>query len=362
MGETFPHIFAAPGTYVQGAGALAAIGPHLARLGKRAIGVVDPVVRGQVEPALSAACQSENIAWRIEPFPGECTEAALDWLVAAVRDWRPEMAIAAGGGKALDTGKLLAEALGIPAVMAPTIASTDAPTSRVAVLYNDDHAQVRVVRLRANPALVLVDTAIIAKAPIRFLVAGMGDALATWPEARTCAANAGRTPVGGRPSSAALALAELCYRTVLAQGRRAQEDAAAGRVTAAVEAVVEANILLSGLGFESGGLAAAHSLYAGLSVLSAGAAYLHGEKVAFGVLVQAALEEWPAKDCNELRDFYHDVGLPSTLTELGLGGATAADLRRVAEVACRPGSHMHNLGRPVSAEKLISVLEGLRGS
>ncbi len=361
MGDTLANMFAAPGVYVQGAGALSAIGPHLARLGQRVISVVDPVVRDQVEPALSAACQSENIAWRLEPFPGECTEAGLEWLAAAVREWHPDMALAAGGGKALDTGKLLAETLGIPSVMVPTIASTDAPTSRVAVLYNEDHAQVRVVRLRTNPALVLVDTAIIAKAPIRYLVAGMGDALATWPEARTCAAHAGRTPLGGRPSNAALALAELCYRTVLSQGRRAQEDAAAGRVTEAVEAVVEANILLSGLGFESGGLAAAHSLYAGLSILPAGAAYLHGEKVAFGVLVQAALEEWPAAERDELRDFYRDVGLPGTLTELGLGGATATDLRRVAEVACRPGSHMHNLGRPVAIEELVKVLEGFRG-
>jgi len=361
MAEALPNIFAAPGTYVQGAGILAAVGPHLARLGKRAIGVVDPVVREQVEPALSAGCKSEGIAWQPEAFPGECTEAAVDRLVAAARDWRPEMAIAAGGGKALDTGKLLAEALAIPSVMIPTIASTDAPTSRVAVLYNDEHAQVRVVRLRANPGLVLVDTAIIAKAPIRFLVAGMGDALATWPEARTCAAGTGRTPVGGRPSRAALALAELCYRTILTQGRRAKEDVAAKRVTEAVEAVVEANILLSGLGFESGGLAAAHSLYAGLSGLPAGAAYLHGEKVAFGVIVQAALEAWPVAERKELLDFYHDVGLPSTLVELGLGGATAADLRRVAEVACRPGSHMHNLQRPISIEELVGVLESLRG-
>ena len=361
MGETYPNIFAAPGTYVQGAGVLAAIGPHLARLGKRALGVLDPVVREQVEPALSAGCKSEGIAWRAEPFLGECTEATVERLVTTARDWRPEMAVAAGGGKALDTGKLLAEALGIPSVMIPTIASTDAPTSRVAVLYDDDHAQVRVARLRANPGLVLVDTAIIAKAPIRFLVAGMGDALATWPEARTCAAGAGRTPVGGRPSKAALALAELCYRTVLTYGRRAQKDAAAKRVTEAVEAVVEANILLSGLGFESGGLAAAHSLYAGLSTLPAGADYLHGEKVAFGVIVQAGLEEWPASERDELLDFYHDVGLPSTLTGLGLGGATAADLRRVAEVACRPGSHMHNLLRPVSVEELVGVLESLRG-
>jgi glycerol dehydrogenase len=361
MSETLFSIFAAAGTYVQGPGALGAIGPHLARLGKRAVGVVDPVVRTQVEPALSSVCATEGIAWRLEPFRGECTEAAVDALVAATRAWAPEMVVAAGGGKALDTGKLLAEALGVPSVMVPTIVATDAPTSRVAVLYTEEHAQLRVVRLRASPALVVMDTTIIVRAPVRFLVAGMGDAIATWPEARTCGAKPGRTPAGGRPSRAALALAELCYQTVLTHGRQARADAAAGRVTEAVEAVVEANTLLSGLGFESGGLAAAHSLYAGLSLLPAGAAFLHGEKVAFGVIVQTVLEAWPADERKTLVDFYRDVGLPTTLREIGLGEATAGDLRRAAEVACRPGSHMHNLGRPISVEELISVMESLRG-
>ena len=360
MRETPPSVFAAAGTYVQGPGILPAIGPHLARLGTRAVGVVDPVVQGQVEPALSGACADQGIAWRAEPFPGECTEAAVDHLVTAIGPWNAGMVIAAGGGKALDTGKLLAEALRVPSVMVPTIAATDAPTSRVAVLYTEEHAQLRVVRLRANPSLVVVDTAIIVRAPVRFLVAGMGDAIATWPEARTCAATGGRTPVGGRPSRAALALAELCYRTVLAYGRQACDDAAAGRVTDAVEAIVEANTLLSGLGFESGGLAAAHSLYAGLSLLPAGSAYLHGEKVAFGVVVQTVLEDWPAAERQELQEFYRGVELPATLSEIGLGQATPEELRRVAEVACRPGSHMHNLRRPISVEELVGVLDRLR--
>jgi glycerol dehydrogenase len=167
--------------------------------------------------------------------------------------------------------------------------------------------------------------------------------------------------VAGRASRAALALAELCYRTVLSHGRQARKDVAAGQVSDAVEAVVEANTLLSGLGFESGGLAAAHSLYAGLSLLPAGSTYLHGEKVAFGVVVQTVLEDWPAAERQELLDFYRDVGLPSRLREIGLGEASAADLRRAAEVACRPGSHMHNLRRPVSVDELVDVLARLRG-
>ncbi len=360
MSETLPLIFGAPLTYVQRAGILAEAGPHLARLGKRVLTIIDPLVRDQVELALSNTCEREGITCSIAIFPGECTQAAVDALAANSQAFGPDAVLAAGGGKALDTGKLVAETLGVPAAMVPTIASTDAPTSRVAVLYTEAHAQDRVVRLRANPALVLVDTAIIARAPVRFLVAGMGDALATWPEARACAAGGGRTPIGGSPSQAALALAELCYRTVLEHGRAARRDVIAQRVTPALERVIEANILLSGLGFESGGLAAAHSLYAGLSALAAGAGFLHGEKVAFGVLVQSWLEGWLTEERDQLCRLYRDVGLPTSLSAIGLGEASRKDMEAVAVIACRPGSHMHNLPRPVSMEQLIEVLEKLR--
>ncbi|HSB81144.1 MAG TPA: glycerol dehydrogenase [Candidatus Methylomirabilis sp.] len=360
MAERLPMIFAAPGTYVQAQGILKTASPHLARLGARIFGVVDPNVWDDVEPALAEACRAEGLAWRAERFPGECTEATVATLVEAAKGWDPAAIVAAGGGKSLDTGKLMAESLRLPSAMVPTIASTDAPTSRVAVLYDDNHVQVRVARLRANPALVLVDTAVIVKAPVRFLVAGMGDAISTWPEARANVAGAARTPLGGSQARAALALAELCYRLVLEHGRQARADAQAKRVSPAFEAIVEANTLLSGLGFESGGLAACHGLYAGLSALPAGAAYMHGEKVAFGVVVQSILENWPQAERAELLGFYRDVGLPATLAAIGLKAATEADLRKVAEITCRPGNNIHNMSIPVTADKLVRVLESLR--
>jgi glycerol dehydrogenase len=361
MIDRLPLIFAAPGTYVQAPGILKTAGPHLARLGARVFGVVDPNVWGDVESALAQACRAEGLDWRAERFPGECTEATVATLAEMAKAWGPAAITAAGGGKALDTGKLIAESLRLPSAMVPTIASTDAPTSRVAVLYDENHVQVRVARLRANPALVLVDTAIIVKAPVRFLVAGMGDAISTWPEARSNAAGAARTPVGGSQTRAALALAELCYRVVLRDGRQARADAEAKRLSPAFEAVVEANTLLSGLGFESGGLAACHGLYAGLSALPAGAAYMHGEKVAFGVVVQSILENWPQTERMELLDLYRDVGLPSTLAAIGLKDATEEDLRKVAEITCRPGNNIHHMSIPVTADNLIRVLESLRG-
>lgn len=360
MAEQSRRIFGAPGTYIQGPGALGSSGAHLARLGDRVFGLLDVNVWGTVQPILAEACQVEGLAWHVEPFSGECTDAAAEKYEELARSWSATAILAAGGGKTLDTGKLVAEALSLPAAMAPTIASTDAPTSRVAVVYTEDHELSRVARLRRNPALVLVDTAVVLRAPLRFLVSGMGDALSTWPEARANANGAARTPLGGGQTRAAMALAQLSYRLVLDFGRDAVASVRAGELTPAFEAVVEANVLLSGLGFENGGLAACHALHAGLSAIPACRNYLHGEMVAFGVVVQSVLENWRDEERDELLEFFADVGLPATLAEVGLAEASMDELERIAEVTCRPGAHIHKMKQGVTVAQLMEVLKSLR--
>ena len=288
MVDPLPLVFGAPGTYAQRPGIVASAGAHLAQLGDRILGIVDPVVWKDVEPALAGACQTGGIAWRAERFSGECTEERVSAFGDTARTWRPAAIVAAGGGKVLDSRKLGAEALGLPSGMIPTIAATDAPTSRIAVVYNDAHVVTRVAHLRAKSALVLVDTAIIVNAPIRFLVAGMGAALSTWPEARACALGAARTPLGGGPSQTALTLAELCYRSVLSRGRQARGRD--GRLHhRGRRAHRGGRHSIERFGIRERGLAVAHALHAGQRAAPACAPFLHGEKVAFGVPVQAHL-------------------------------------------------------------------------
>ena len=74
---------------------------------------------------------------------------------------------------------------------------------------------------------------------------------------------------GGLSTQSALALAKLCYRTLLADGADALRSVQAQVVTPALERLVEANTLLSGIGFESSGLAAAHAIHNGLTTASA---------------------------------------------------------------------------------------------
>jgi glycerol dehydrogenase len=177
---------------------------------------------------------------------------------------------------------------------------------------------------------------------VRFLVAGIGDGLATYFEAEASSRTRKQAMAGGAPTSAALTLARLCYDTLLEHGLAARLAVERGAVTPAVEKVVEANTLLSGLGFESGGLAAAHSIHNGLTALEGTHHYWHGEKVAFGVVAMLMLEERPAAVVEEVVDFCLEVGLPVTLEDIGLEGVGREDLEKVAEAACAEGETIHN--------------------
>ena len=181
-----------------------------------------------------------------------------------------------------------------------------------------------------------------AKAPARFLASGMGDALATWFEADSCRISRGPNIAGDAGSMTAHALARLCYETVRDWGLAALTACEAGVVTPALERVVEANTLLSGLGFESGGLGAAHSVHNGLTALAGVRGRYHGEKVAFGVLASLYLTDKPLAVIDEVYALCAALGLPTTLADLGLDGVSAEELLRVAEKACAPGESIHN--------------------
>jgi glycerol dehydrogenase len=204
---------------------------------------------------------------------------------------------------------------------------------------------------------VLVDTRVIAEAPVRFLVAGMGDALATWFEAESCRRAAAPNQCGGLGTLAAYQLARLCYDTILEHGAAARRACEQKTVTAALSNVVEANTLLSGLGFECGGLAAAHSIHNGLTRLAPTHCYYHGEKVAIGVLAGLFLTDQPKELIEEVYRFCESIGLPTTLADIGLAEASDQDLRTVAEAACAEGETVYHEPCPISAEAVVAALQ-----
>ena len=248
--------------------------------------------------------------------------------------------------------------MGCPVVICPTIASSDAPCSALSVLYTDDGQFDRYLFLPANPNIVLMDTTVIAASPVRLTVSGMGDALATYFEAQATHDADGATCAGGKGGLAALQLARLCYDTLMEDGVKAKVALEAGALTPAVEHIIEANTLLSGIGFESSGLAAAHAIHNGLTLLPECHGMYHGEKVAFGTLAQLVLANASTEQLEEVLGFCIEVGLPVTLGELGVEEVTREKAMIVAKAACAPDDTMGNMPFDVTPEMVADAILG----
>ncbi len=353
------RIMLAPSRYVQGAGAMKEIGTHAATFGgTRALLTGGKTALAVAGETIRTSLDANGISCHTEPFRGECCQAEIDRLVDVARANEADIVICAGGGKVIDTGKAVAHAMKVPVIVVPTIAATDAPCSALSVIYTEDGVFERYLVLPKNPEIVLVDTQVVAEAPVHYLISGMGDALATFWEADTCHKSAKPNVLTGGcpPTRSAMALARLCYDTLLEFGVEAKLAVERGVVTPAVEAVVEANTLLSGLGFESGGLAGSHSIHNGLTVLESTHGALHGQKVAFGVLTQLVLEGRPKKDLYEVLDFCLDVGLPICLEDCGLVSPSREDVRKVAEAATAVGETIHATWFPVTADMVEAAI------
>jgi glycerol dehydrogenase len=337
-------VFSSPSRYTQGKGATAALGREMAALGLEgpALFVAGKTAIGRLGHTWKSSLAEAGMRYAIHRFGGECSLAEIERAKAAARQAEANTIVGAGGGKVLDTARAVAADLGLPVVNCPTVASSDAPCSALSVIYSEEGIFQEYRFYRKNPDLVLVDTQVIAEAPPRLLTAGMGDALATWFEARTCFAGSVRNMRGGGSTASALALAELCYRTLLADGPAALHALSTQAVTPALERLVEANTLLSGLGFESSGLAAAHAVHNGLTAAQGTHPYFHGEKVAFGLLVQLVLEGTPQATVDEVLGFSSQVALPITLADVGLHAVSREQLDPIARRATAPGETIHN--------------------
>src|SRR5690606_32990788 len=192
------------------------------------------------------------------------------------------------------------------------------PCTALAVIYKEDGSFDKYLFLPENPDVVIADSNILAAAPVRFFVAGIGDALATYFEARACYRKNGDNLVNLKPSLAGLGLAKMCYETILEYGPQAKVAVEKGISTPAVEHTIEATIYLSGVGAEAGGLAAAHAIHNGMTAVPSLHQAQHGEKVVFGLLTQLVLESAPKEEIKTVIHFIKEVGLPLTLNDLGL--------------------------------------------
>ncbi len=349
-------IICSPGTYVQGRGELNKLAEHVKNMGKNsAYLIVDAFIEQKYHNKIVESFENQNMKYEMVVFGGECSDKEIQYHQRQMEGY--DLVIGIGGGKTLDTSKAVSYYNKCPVIIVPTAASSDAPCSRLSVVYTEEGVFSHYLPLPKNPDMVVMDTGVISTAPARFLAAGIGDALATYYEADACSRSNAVTMTGGHITKAALALAKLCRDTLLEEGYQAILSVKQGVCTKAVEDIIEANTYLSGVGFESGGLSGAHAIHNGLTVLAETHKLLHGEKVAFGTVTQLVLENYPLEELRNIIIFCQKIGLPTSFDELGISDIEDSRLFEAATEACSKEDTMGNLPFEVTPEDIVAAMK-----
>lgn len=359
-GGIIPRVLNAPRKYIQCPGALDNLGLYLGLIDcKHTAVIITDGGSKRFGKRISESLKRSGIKETLVTFGGESSPEEFTRIldILSGSEEAVDSVVAVGGGKCLDTGRVVSNRMSIPVTVCPTIASTDAPCAGLSVIYSAQGVFQDVELFPFNPTLVVVDTQVAAESPYRFIVSGLGDALATWYEARTCLENPkGRSLLGTRPTMAAVAIAELCANTLYEYAPRAIEAVKKDQVNEAVERVVEANILLSGLGFESCGVASAHAIGQSLTALpEIHENFMHGEMVAYGLVAHLLLED-RMDEADKAAKFFAKVGLPVHLGHFGLDPERDMDIIRKFPPAALDIPIIYNEPMEITEELVLDTM------
>lgn len=347
----------APAQILKGSGILAQLGPQLQAFGQRPFVLGGDHSLAMLAPTLDRLRSSQQWFEVRQTYGQDCSEASLTGLQTAIADHQADWILGIGGGKALDAAKLLAYRTQLPIITVPTSGATCAAFTALSNVYSDAGAFQYDVPLPRCPDLLILDYDLIQTATVRTLVAGIGDALAKWYEASVSSGHSQQTLTVAAVQQARVLRDILLQKSAGAIAQPGGED---------WREVVDATVLMAGVIGGLGGAqcrtVAAHAVHNGLTHLASTRASLHGEKVAYGILVQLRLEELIQGNQlaqtarQQLLGFYAQVGLPITLADLGMGAIPLTDLQRAASVACHPNSDLHRLPFPVTPEQLVMAM------
>lgn len=312
--------FGSPSRYIQGPGEINNLPKFAANYGNTALAIVDNFCYNDYKKRLPLLFEASGMTCYVVEFSGASSTETLNRIVAYCKTLPeiPDTFIGIGGGQTCDINKAVGATFRKAFISVPTSLATDAPTSTHTII-NDPGCMPYLMVHYKNPDYVVVDTEITIGSPIKMLISGIGDALATYIEAEASYANNNVCNAGDgayKPTRMAMALAKLSYDILLKKGLEALRAAKCHARTPAYEDVAEATILLSGLGFECTGVSIAHGLQAGFYVLP-NTGLLHGQGVGYCALIQLILQDNTERFARVF-DFCHSVGLPVCTKDIGL--------------------------------------------
>ncbi|MDY7020700.1 MAG: iron-containing alcohol dehydrogenase family protein [Cyanobacteriota bacterium] len=346
-----------PAQVLRGIHAITQAGEAIAVLGKRPLLVGGDRSLSLTQPTLEPILEQHHLKFASATYTPDCSEASLAQLREKVAQHQADLIIGIGGGKALDTAKLLAHQCQLPIATIPTSGATCAAWTALSNVYSDQGAFLYDVPLRKCPDLLILDYSLIQTAPQRTLVAGIGDAIAKWYEASVSSGHSEQTLL-----IAAVQQARVLRDILLQKSLTALQEPGGEMAREVVDATVLLAGVIGGIGGAQCRTVAAHAVHNGLTHIPACHGTLHGEKVAFGILVQLRLEEMlqgnqlAATARQQLLKFYNDIGLPQTLNHLGLEKVTLTELKQAAELACHQNSDIHRLPFSVVPEQLMAAM------
>ena len=323
----------APTRYRQGKDELKCLGDDLKDY-KRIVVITSENLKEMFIPQIEESLHEQEMT--VVLFQNECSMSEIERIQHIVEETNSEVIVGVGGGKVLDTTKACGYYAKKPIVVIPTAASTDAPCSSLSVIYHDDHTFDHYLYL-----------------PKR---AGIGDAFSTYFEAKACYVSHSENCLHSQVTRSALAISKACFDIVYSYGLQAVEDCKQHKVTEALENVIEANIYLSGIGFESGGETVGHGLHNAFTLIPETNSKMHGEKVAFCTLVQLVLENTPKDTLKSYYEFLESLELPTTLSDLGMKEIDEEALLHVCLEAVKEGSTTLNMPFEVTSKNLLKAI------
>lgn len=355
--ESF-SVHGAPSEYILNEGILDQLEAKLVERGYQNVLIVHGIKSWQA--AKEFWPEFTQIKFEEYTYGGECSITEIETLSQRVAKNSYDALLAVGGGKVLDLVKAVSHFTHKPFVLVPTLASNCSPWTPLSVIYDESGAYLRYDIYPNSASFVVVEPRILVKAPLNLLIAGIGDTLAKWYEADVQMAIIENKPV---PLQISHYTARQCQEILLAHSEGAIQAAKTGTLNVDFIKVVETIIVLAGMvggfGDQYGRIAGAHAIHNGLTILEETHHALHGEKVAYGILVQLVLEE-KEDEIKLLVPFYQTLNLPVSITQLGVKEITEEIINAVAVKSALPEESIHVMPiGPITASRVSEAITTL---